>query len=680
MRRIACLLSALTIAAAGCDSTRDCKTGTLLVEAHYPAAADHITIGVSLNGGAEQTGTPLSNPSGATSGTAEIDFTKYPTGATAVIRVAAIENGTTLAEVSQSVMIVDGCTHVSIDLSGADAGAGGGDLAGLDLAGVDLAGCVTHDTPASCGPVCEACMTPAHGSATCDGTTCGFTCAAGFTKTASGCDVAAPRPIFPSSNTYTSGRAPTFEWKLAAGTDGAHLEVCTDRACTNKLHSADATGTTYTPPDLVSTGTLFWRLAGRIGNATGSSYSPIWEYQPLKRTASVKTAWGKISDINGDGFADIVVGDDNALNSAAKGALFVHYGSSSGVAATAATTYSGDAAGGRFANVIALLGDVDGDGYSDVVAGTFAVGNAYFFRGSATGLITNTLVTLGAGATANTHFGDHVAAAGDLNGDGYADLVVGAYMDPHQGAYVFYGSATGLGTTPSLSLAVPTGATDFGYAVAGAGDVNRDGYADLLVGDFGADKVYLYLGSATGVTATPSQTIVSPVAAGKFFGQTLSTAGDVNGDGYADIVIAAPGQNQAWLYKGISTGINATFATALPPSAGMNNFGASVDCAGDVNGDGYTDVLVTESNSTTHHLYTGTAGGLSAAGTSLTTPANAGYNSAGAGDLDGDGYSDIVIGDPTGSGGQCVVFSGTTGTNVIFTDTGVSGRYGVAAQ
>ena len=141
-------------------------------------------------------------------------------------------------------------------------------------------------------------------------------------------------------------------------------------------------------------------------------------------------------------------------------------------------------------------------------------------------------------------------------------------------------------------------------SAASAGDVNADGYSDLIVGAAGWNdlyetegKAFLYLGSPSGVPSDPSVSIGNPEHdPGGYFGQSVGVAGDVDGDGYADVVVGAPQQGDggcAFLYAGGPTGLAASPSARLEdPEALGGGMGWSVSSAGDVNGDGYADVIV----------------------------------------------------------------------------------------
>jgi hypothetical protein len=135
-----------------------------------------------------------------------------------------------------------------------------------------------------------------------------------------------------------------------------------------------------------------------------------------------------------------------------------------------------------------------------------------------------------------------------VNNDGYDDVVVGA---PHNStlkgsAHLYLGSSTGLSASPSWTAESDIVNTSFGWSVSSAGDVNNDGYDDVVVGAYtysytmtDEGRVFLYLGSPAGLSATPSWTAEGNQA-GALFGRSVSSAGDVNGDGYSEVIVGAP--------------------------------------------------------------------------------------------------------------------------------------------
>ncbi len=188
-----------------------------------------------------------------------------------------------------------------------------------------------------------------------------------------------------------------------------------------------------------------------------------------------------------------------------------------------------------------------------------------------------------------------------MNGDGYADLIVGAvgYITSTGRAYVYHGSPSGLSASPAFSATGAATADAFGFAVAGAGDVNGDGYADVIVGSGGyinnTGRAYVYHGSPGGLSASPAFTATGE-GPDDFFGAAVAGAGDVNGDGYADVIVGAygysSGTGRAYVYHGSPSGLSASPAFSATGAATNNSFGAAVAGTGDVNGDGYADLIV----------------------------------------------------------------------------------------
>jgi len=147
------------------------------------------------------------------------------------------------------------------------------------------------------------------------------------------------------------------------------------------------------------------------------------------------------------------------------------------------------------------------------------------------------------GESTNNYFGISASTAGDVNGDGYSDVIVGATgfdnVQTDEGrAYVYHGSATGLSATANWTGESNQANALFGNSVSTAGDVNGDGYSDVIVGALSYEngqanegRAYVYHGSAAGLSATANWTAESDQEEA-YFGWSVSTAGDVNGDGY----------------------------------------------------------------------------------------------------------------------------------------------------
>lgn len=487
------------------------------------------------------------------------------------------------------------------------------------------------------------------------------------------------RLISPPGLSTVSDRQPRLSWSGAVS--GLLLHLCRERACTSADYAAMVNGDRHEVTTPLSPGVYFWNLrradSGQVITAT-------WQFRVPNVSARRPGAAAGVShrDMNNDGVVDIALGAPGAAGSSTLGAVRVQFGTAF-PSATAGLTRSApmvnnnlgygwsvewgdfnrdnraDLAVGIFdsarnrqgtietlrsdgqsftvgpvisaANVIPPFsfptsmsaGDLNGDGYDDLAASLAAApGQVQVHLGGRSGLgslpaavITNPLARPSA-------FGATTTVVGDIDGDGFGDLLVSDGCDPPANATdppvcqptargrlnILFGREFWGAAAPPIVTIEGDATWRLGRAVAPAGDLNNDGYADFIVsGTNTSDKlisgvVHLYLGRSRrewSPAVRPSTSLSGPP---QFLLQGSSiAAADVNRDGRTDILAGAPGressvtryQGGALVWLANSAGGYESAMTTGPANALGGLFGQVVSAPGDVNGDGFDDVLVT---------------------------------------------------------------------------------------
>lgn len=488
-----------------------------------------------------------------------------------------------------------------------------------------------------------------------------------------------PRNDVYEGSVITGALRPTFVWEESTNASGDplryELQYGSDSTFASDTTTIETNEPTFRPGENLLVSTVppvgrryYWRVRACLPQIC-SDYSPTW-WVNLGRSAK---------DFNGDGYADVAVG---APEYQSRGAVFVYFGSSGGLDTVPDGVIGQSGGGDNFGGYIAPAGDFNADGYADLIVGAYQYqpsGRAYiFFGGPGNSMDRNADVIL-EGRSPNEGFGKSVSSAGDLNGDGFSDVVVGAFFNSGNGsqagrAYIYFGGVLGTPDLPDGVLSGKMAGENFGYRVSSAGDLDGDGFSDLAItsGDYLEVLqmpcfAQIFQGTRDSVKESPALRLEGKSADGC---AVLAVDGqDINRDGFADLIVATspsfPARPFVTIHLG-SSEISTPSEFEISASVVGNRFIGSVASAGDVNADGLADILIGGSDGNSQprvlvFLGSGPSSYISSQpAASITGTANTfGMALGSPGDINGDGFDDIVIG--AYSEGAAYVFFGNAG-------------------
>ncbi|MHC4781369.1 MAG: integrin alpha, partial [Planctomycetota bacterium] len=294
--------------------------------------------------------------------------------------------------------------------------------------------------------------------------------------------------------------------------------------------------------------------------------------------------------------------------------MFIFYGSPSGLQEQPEQVLLGTEKDMRLGSDVDSVGDINKDGYSDIIVGADGwnegTGLVRLYLGSPDGL-DEYPIWVWTGDHVGDRFGHAVTGAGDINGDGWLDFAVGAPFATSgegKGAIYIFNGRPNIGSIVADQIIPGTmGKSYFGLSIRLAGDVNNDGFSDLIIStpedDSGpnlkAGKVELFLGNEKGIGTTP-KVVVKGESDEALFGYTISFLGDINRDGYDDVAIGAPSHSsdgkaergKFYVFLGDKNGFRKSPSVVETGDDAGDHMSMGLAGAGDIDGDGFKDLIV----------------------------------------------------------------------------------------
>ncbi len=512
----------------------------------------------------------------------------------------------------------------------------------------------------------------------------------------------AGRLVAPLSGSVVD-RHPTFSWLPPTGGQGGDVEICGDRACKQIVARFPSGAPSGRASGELADGSYFWRVRTTVAGSATKVTTATWQFRVHGPAATAMTARGIDLDLNGDGFADVAV--PLTLDRAQPPQVAIFLGGPAGPARTPSVVLHGPRGANGFGTAIAALGDVNGDGFGDMaVAASGAgerplgcsgatvmgekistdrmvpdgTGRIYVYLGSPNGPPAQPDVAL-AGAESGSALGAWISGGGDIDGDGYADVIAGSAGGPpadlscalNNGpppslvpprAWLYLGRSTGLAPGTMLATNAANGGPCEYVRGAIVGDVDGDGFADAFSScDSRVEhEGEVRFGSAAGLSARPVVRLRGAQPRGAL---EIALGGDFDGNGRGDVLLV-PWQTLGPILRYRDFGARpAALAPAqeiTPPRQPERK-----PVVHDFNGDGRSDLIIAIGGFTKRaYMFMGSPRGLGTKPTSIGPPSDqlrfATWVTAG--DFNGDGYGDLVMaGFEKGQGDRFFFYPGGPG-------------------
>ncbi len=489
--------------------------------------------------------------------------------------------------------------------------------------------------------------------------------------------VVAPRPIVPLAGTRLAASTVTLAWRNAVIADRTEVWVSPDPSFRTSVTTIPVAGGSTlegrTAAAGLARGVYFWRVRSVCGASDVSDWSPTWSFWASGAGAS-QSPLGWVPDLDADGVADFAVGFPHDLSPPTVGrSVTVFFGApgQTPFGRGRSTGISGSPEG--FGSAVAIVPDMNGDGAAELVIGScqrsgpLCTPIVYVFTYGPGAAAARLLAAYSIGDVAS-RFGADLAGAGDLDRDGYGDLLIaapGTFPTPEGVLHVVRGGPTlpSVTTPRTLTTPPPSGpaATRYTWSLAAVGDVTGDAIADAVVTSFERAWVFPGTNGSPAVFSVPVLLGLTATEEGAY-GFNAATGGDLDGDGLADFVLARPGARGGLGDVNVYLGGAALFMGATPAqvitgSIAGGRFGEAVAGGGSVVGDARDDVLVGApgANTGAGEVYVLIGGATVLASrlahlSSETSPGALGRAASVIGDFDRDGFDDFAFSAGAGSG------------------------------